>query len=389
MASVRRVVIDRDSDLHASQFSLVVGADSQQARVALRRLRGGVSDGVDVLSVQTPRALVELLPTRGMSLWRAVLDGVTLGWRSPLGKPVHPRHVNVAEASGFGFLDGPTELMFRCGLGNAGTPDFDRDGRLAYPLHGRIANLPAEYVAVEIDDPETRVTVIGKVTERRFLRDKLLLTTRVTIPLDRPVIEVEDAVTNLSARAATMQMIYHVNLGEPFLHEGSTIHAPVTRVCPRDGAAAEAGIEGWNRMPAPDANSWEQVYFADLAGDADGRTQVVVSRPDGESAIGLAYNFRELPCFTLWRNTQAPEDGYVVGVEPGTNFPNPRSFEEAAGRFVSLDAHGEWRTSLRLGAYVGKESVERAIAAVEELRDGRSPELSPMPCPRWSPAEGV
>ena len=44
----------------------------------------------------------------------------------------------------------------------------------------------------------------------------------------------------------------------------------------------------------------------------------------------------ELPCFTLWKNTAAEADGYVTGLEPGTNFPNLRSFERFVGENWNL-----------------------------------------------------
>jgi hypothetical protein len=48
---------------------------------------------------------------------------------------------------------------------------------------------------------------------------------------------------------------------------------------------------------------------------------------DIDLGLILRWNRRELPCFTLWRNSAAVEDGYVTGLEPGTNFPNFKGFE--------------------------------------------------------------
>ena len=35
-------------------------------------------------------------------------------------------------------------------------------------------------------------------------------------------------------------------------------------------------------------------------------------------------------------------DGYVTGLEPGTNYPNPRPFEKARGRVVTLPPGGRY-----------------------------------------------
>ncbi|OXE35403.1 MAG: hypothetical protein CGW95_14090, partial [Phenylobacterium zucineum] len=42
-----------------------------------------------------------------------------------------------------------------------------------------------------------------------------------------------------------------------------------------------------------------------------------------------------LPYFVIWKNTVDVSDGYVCGLEPSTNFPNPRTFEETKGRVYS------------------------------------------------------
>ena len=41
-----------------------------------------------------------------------------------------------------------------------------------------------------------------------------------------------------------------------------------------------------------------------------------------------------MPWFTQWKNTTSVADGYVTGIEPGTNFPNPRTYEGEQGRVI-------------------------------------------------------
>ncbi|NOY28743.1 MAG: DUF4432 family protein [Planctomycetes bacterium] len=108
-----------------------------------------MSDGVQVIEVDTGRMRLSILPTRGMGIWRAELpDGERLGWKSPVHGPVHPKFVPLTDPSGLGWLDGFDELVVRCGLESNGGPAFDEEnGRLVYPLHGRIANRPAHHVS--------------------------------------------------------------------------------------------------------------------------------------------------------------------------------------------------------------------------------------------------
>ncbi len=100
------------------------------------RLRGGVSDGVDVVELNNGKLTVSILPTRGMGLWRGTCDGLALGWNSPVAFPVNPAYVNLAERDGLGWLAGFNEWLCRCGLEFNGPPG--KEGT----LHGQIANYP-------------------------------------------------------------------------------------------------------------------------------------------------------------------------------------------------------------------------------------------------------
>jgi hypothetical protein len=89
-----------------------------------------------------------------------------------------------------------------------------------------------------------------------------------------------------------------------------------------------------------------------------------------------------LPCYTLWKNTTAEPDGYVTGLEPGTNFPNPRSFETQRGRVVKLAparrcVRSVARIPLRLG------SVREAEEAISGLRGLDKPEIFEQPQSDW------
>src|SRR5262245_18970435 len=129
-------------------------------------MHGGLSDGVEVVQVNNGALKFDILPTRGMGIWKAWLDGVEFGWRSPVRGPVHPAFVDLGEPSGLGWLDGFDELLVRSGLESNGAPEFDeKTGRLKFPLHGRIANKPAHDVDVSVDGESGEIRVTGVVEE--------------------------------------------------------------------------------------------------------------------------------------------------------------------------------------------------------------------------------
>ena len=119
-------------------------------------LKSGLSAGVEMVTLDTGKLKIHVLPTRGMSIWKAEFGNEPIGWKSPVRGPVHPSHVPLMEPGGLGWLDGFDELLVRCGLESNGAPEHDAEtGRLMYPLHGRIGNKPAYKVELTVDGDET------------------------------------------------------------------------------------------------------------------------------------------------------------------------------------------------------------------------------------------
>ena len=68
----------------------------------------------------------------------------------------------------------------------------------------------------------------------------------------------------------------------------------------------------------------------------------------------------QLPAFTLWKNTGGLRDGYVTGLEPGTNYPNARPFEKAHNRVVTLPVDGRYVAETTLEVLATAEAVQRS-----------------------------
>ena len=335
-------------------------------KVEKRTLRGGLSDGLNLVEVDNGALRFAVLPDRGMGLWRAWCGGVELGWKSPVTGPVHPKFVPVAEAGGLGWLSGFDELLCRCGLESNGAPEF-AEGRLKYPLHGRIANLPAHQVDLVIDDQSGQIGLTGVVDEARIYHSKLRLKSSIVTDTGQNALRIVDEVTNLSAEPGELELLYHINFGLPLLDAGSRVVAPVKTLVPRNARAA-AGIAGWDVYGAEEPGFTEQVYFFDLAAEPDGRTRVLLRNSHGNQGVSLLFNKRELPCFTLWKSTQAAADGYVTGLEPGVNFPNPRSYEKEQGRIAQLAPGATLRFEIGIEVHPDAAAVAEAESAVKALQ---------------------
>jgi hypothetical protein len=386
MAAKTWTLTDAERNMHVEQAT-VGSADipgvAAHWEVSKRTLRGGLQDGMEVIDVDNGWIRFTVLPTRGMGIWRlAGIDGQHVGWRSPVDGPVHPKFVPLAEPSGLGWLDGFDEFLCRCGLVSNGAPEFDDRGQLRYGLHGRIANRPAHRVDVAYDMDSGEIIVRGVVDETRFLQHNLRLTTTIRTRPGESGLRITDEVTNRAATPGEMQLLYHVNFGGALLDAGAKLLVPVKTLVPRNDRAAE-GVREWNRYAAAQPGFVEQVYLLELAADAQGNTKSLLVNAHGTLAAGLSFNTRQLPCFTVWKNTAAAADGYVTGLEPGTNFPNPRSHEKANHRVVPLGPGESKRFDLQLKLYADATAVADAQRSIAALQAGVQPTFFDQPQPGW------
>ena len=87
-------------------------------------------------------------------------------------------------------------------------------------LHGKIANLPAQEVEVEVErESPFRITIRGVVHERMVFGPKLELATAISTVPGTNTFRIHDVVTNRGAQPEEFQMLYHVNFGKPLLEE--------------------------------------------------------------------------------------------------------------------------------------------------------------------------
>jgi hypothetical protein len=357
-----------------------------------RTLRGGLRDGVDVVEIDNGALSLSVLPTRGMGLWRGTYRGLSLGWRSPVAGPVHPNFVNLADRGGLGWLAGFDELLCRCGMASNGPPGEDaftdahgHAHRDQLTLHGRIANLPAQVVEVRVGlDPPFEMAVTGVVEEAALFFPQFRLTaTYTTIPGSNKVV-IHDVVENRSAQPAELQVLYHCNLGPPFLEAGARVLAPVRELAPQTARAAE-GIDTYDTYAGPTAGFAEQVYLYQFAADRHGHTLAVLLNAAADKAVAVRFNPAELPCFTVWKNTAAAADGYVTGLEPATNYPNFKGFERKQGRVRSLAPGGRWECRWSLEVADTAAAVTAVLTEVATLQAQARAVVHRTPQGRFSP----
>lgn len=377
------ILTDVDRDVHRDELHL--GGDTSGWSIHKRTLHGGLREGVEVVEIDNGLLRFTVVPTRGMGLWRAWLGDLAIGWHSPVKGPVHPRFVPVDEASGIGWLSGFDELLCRCGLESNGAPQFGPDGRLQYPLHGRIANLPAHWVETTIDQASGEISVTGVIDEARLFCNKLRLVSTVQTRVGQPWLRVIDEVTNIAGEPSELELLYHINFGHPLLSPGARVVAPVKTLVPRDPHSA-SDVRLWNTYAPAQPGKQEYAHFLELATDPAGRTRALLELADGQRGVSLDFNHQQLPTFTLWKSERLPTDGYVTGMEPGINLPNTRAFEKEQGRVAELKPGETRRFEITLTVHPDAASLAEAKHDITQLADGIGPRIFDRPQPGWSPA---
>ncbi len=348
-------------------------------------LMGGKQAGSRLITLTVGDSVVRVVPTRGM----AVLDvlrkdktgkDVRFGWDSPVKEVVHPSFINQEASGGIGWLDGFNEMVVRCGYQWAGHPGQDGDEFLT--LHGRIQNTPADEVVLEVEQvPPYRVSLRGRVDEKRFKFTNFELHTVLSLAPDEPYLLVEDTLVNKGSYPREYQAIYHNNFAQPILENGAQLHVPVAELSPFNDYAA-GGLNDWNKMPAPTQDFDEMVFNVRPLSDEKGFSHALLHNANASHGIEVSYQTDTLPVLTVWKNTDTLEQGYVVGIEPGTSFAYNRFYQRGLGLVPTIAAGESKHFVVRFGLLTNEDQVQASMANIAQLQGTQTAQILPTPIVR-------
>ncbi len=390
---IQAVLINQTDNINRETWSLTsmdAGSSSKTPwKISKTRLHGGKQEGVDVVEIDNGRLRIVVVPTRGMGIW-SVHDGdVRIGWDSPVKEIVHPSFVSLPSRGGLGWLEGFGEFLCRCGLENNGHPGKDTikdntgaESSTDLTLHGKQAYLPAERVEISIDrDAPHSIKLRGIVPERMMHGPKFRLETEITTEPGSRSFRIKDRIVNESASPAEYQILYHTNFGSPLLEEGSVCLAPAKKVTPFNDRAAEGDVKQYAIFAGPTAGFVEQVFCIESYADEKGTTVAALINKAKNRAVSIAYQTAHLPYLTLWKNTTSIEDGYVTGIEPGTNYPYNRNLERRAGRVPKLAGKESKEIELEFTIHSGEKEVRQLTSEIAAIQANRPCEVATRPNP--------
>lgn len=300
-----------DRQWQARELAAYTGRSEQLFGVRLAELADGRERGLRVADVTNAGGWqFTVLLDRGLDLGAASFRGTPLAFLAS-GEFAHPaffsdRGIDWLRNWGGGLVTG-------CGLRNVGSP-CEADGE-AFPLHGRLSNLPARDVrtGTVTEKGETLLFVEGTVSESRMFGENLVLRRRISTPVGSDTVTIEDTVTNAGFQPEPVFILYHTNWGFPMVHETSVLEAAAHEATSRD-ATAKAGAKTWMKMQPPTAGYSEQVFYHDLPAGRDGFATIALRSPLAGLRAEVGFRKRELPYLIQWK--MMGQGAYVTGLEP-------------------------------------------------------------------------
>lgn len=316
-----------------------IGHDTQYYGIEEHRLVGGKGDGMRLLEVNNGKGLEMIISAdRCADISRLRFRGINMSYFSPCGY-VSPAYY---DDKGTNWLKSFTAgFLTTCGLQAVGSPCVDEGEEL--PLHGSLANLPAEQVYWTEEDNEMVIRAVVK-DEGIFSR-KLRLLREIRVSLLKNMFTISDTIVNTGDIVQPIEILYHMNMGYPLLDEESVITIPSEEVSPRDDHAAN-DIENWMHMQKPTAGYQERCYYHKFA-DKEGRASIY--QPKLNMGLEITYNAEELDGFVEWKMMGVRD--YVLGLECGNCYPDGRNVMREKGMLKFLKP-GEKKTySVRIIMY--------------------------------------
>ena len=332
-----------------------VGHENQYCGVEEYRLTGGKGDGMRLFQVRNGRGLeFTVSADRAADISRLSFKGVNMGYFSPCGYVARAFY----DDRGDGFLKSFTAgFLTTCGLTNAGKPCVDEGEEL--PLHGSIANTPAEHIYWERDEKEIRIH--AKVADARLFSHKLTLNRIIRCSLTEDVVELEDRVKNEGDGGYPVELLYHMNMGYPLLSEKSLVYIPSAQVEARDERAVQ-GIEEWHRMQKPEAGFLEQCYYHHF----DGEGKAGIFQPEEGVGLMISFDSKNLNYFIQWKMMGVRD--YVLGLEPGNCHPDGRKKMREDGTLQMIQPKEEVVYRVKVSMVKGMEMWAKMTADKENCQ---------------------
>lgn len=316
------------NQLTKKELRRFVGDFKQIAGVFPYQFSDGSERNVRAYRIRNAAGLdFSIILDRGMSIGDLSYFGIPISFMTGAGF-VHPSY---SDFNGLNWLrTWPGGFMSSCGLTQVGSPCVDNEN---LSLHGRIGSTPAFNTgwSEEWSNDCLTLRVTGRMQETRMFEEKIELYRKISVVVDKPIINIIDTVENKCLKETPLMFLQHFNLGFPLLSKNTILELPKRKTIPRD-AIAEKGVNDCCQFFEPINDFEEQVFYHDLDTDSKGLIHVRVTNHAFENKkliIDFSYLKKEFPILVEWKMMRAGT--YVLGIEPANCHVEGRCKERENG----------------------------------------------------------
>ena len=312
-----------------------VNNPNQLFEVRQYTLTDGRAAGTRAVSVWNGGNLsVTVLPDRCLDIADVRYKGKSMAFITSPGivNPKYFEHdgINWLRSFGGGFLT-------TCGLENIGVAEEEN----GLTMHGRIANIPCENLAVELAPDCMSARIAGTARECILFGVNLALRREFHFACGDDLITFTDTLTNRGFSKVPVCMLYHMNLGYPLIDEDASIVIPSAEVTPRTEAARQ-NVGRWNRLEPPTTGVEEHCFYHRLSENTYGVDNEKIN-------TSVRINFESnglLDRLVEWK--MCGEGEYVLGMEAASSTIDGREDRRRNGSEKYIEPGQSYVNSFRI-----------------------------------------
>ncbi len=258
-------------------------------------------------------------------------------------------------------------MFYTSGLINSGPPNVD-DGEY-HSLHGRIHSTTAEEAyGISNYNPETGdfdITLGGKMRESCLFRHTLVLNRTIKTKLGSNTVQIDDVVENRDAKPVEFSILYHANLGYPFLQEGAYLVLPQSTITEARDPISQAAFNEWDKVTAPIDDAHEHLFYHTPPADADGYCHAMVVSPRSGLAVYYRYQKESQPYMLEWKSMGSGD--YTMAIMPSTGQIRGRHEERENGTMKKLEGFECGRFGFELTILDDQDQIARLEKMIRNL----------------------
>ena len=336
-----------------------VGNMQQLAYIRQVTCNEGRSAGMKLFDIKNECLQFQVMCDKCLDVSRLSYKGINMNFLSKPGLQGRNHYDTNGQEALRSIMGG---LFFTAGLENICAPYKNETGE--YPMHGRIRTTPAEQISSEETWTEDglRLKVSGTMREAELFGENMVLHRSIETIAGQKSIRVTDEVENQAFREEPLMLLYHINLGYPFLTPDLKLYIPTKSVTARD-ADAKGHEADYDHMDLPKENEPEYVFIHDMKVTENQRTWVLAVNRKLGLGLKIEYDTKNLPYFMEWKSTAAGD--YVIGLEPSNSSVYGRAYHEEHNNLHKLPPFAKEKNELIFTILDGEAEIDAAVAEFE------------------------